>query len=622
MPTSSLSTRQQALSGICRLGTLKRAGHPCRQCPFTSRRLTVSLDSLVARTETKNLWPTRPWLLVNLCRLHTGSNLRSLDGDYAILGQQRSSNAWVPKLLHQMEPRKGACSMAEPSPAETPSSSIDYEVLLSTLAQAPELKPLLDLHWTKFAKFVEYLFMCAGYTPEDVGNQFFPNGVGVDYNLYADAEKQVLVSRVEVRRYKPDNPLGSDPVFAFAGKLAGERARGIPGFLVTTGTFTGPAYHAEQEHRNLVTLIDGQHLLRYIAYVYGSRSPQSDGRLRTPTLLPPTWLRQADQVCRPKLAHTRVLTVGNNKGGVAKTVTARELGIGLAKRDKRVLLLDLDGQGTLSLSLPPPSSPPPRKTAKGKKAHEEPLERPAGAAYGDLARYFASATNPPEERVKLATLVRPTVFERLWLVAAGQTVQSEHGSMVRSSLHRMDTGGSAHPADELAFVQAIADVAQHGAPDGRPYDWIILDTPNAQSRYTRAALAAAHEVLVCVSVEVFAAQGVNGLLDTADAMRALMGTGTAITGAVVTRFPSRPKAALRDEQLKLVNTLARQGVRVLVEVPPDDKVDVAIRDAVKGGLIGKVKSLFSSPDSPATQTYNALIDQLLQEATDGNSTTQ
>ena len=297
------------------------------------------------------------------------------------------------------------------------------------------------------------------------------------------------------------------------------------------------------------------------------------------------------------------------------------VGIGLANRDKRVLLLDLDGQGTLSLSLPTPS-PLPKKRGRGKKTQEEALDTPVASQYGDLAAYFASATNPPEERVKLATLVRPTAFERLWLVSAGQSVQSEHGSMVRSSLHRMDTGGSAHPADELAFVHAIAEIAQHDAPDGHPYDWIILDTPNAQSRYTRAALAAAHDVLICVSVEVFAAQGVNGLLDTADAMRALMGGGSTISGAVITRYPSRPKPSQRDERLKLVNTLARQGVPVLVEVPPDDKVDVTIRDGVKGGLLGKVKSLFSTPDSPATQAYNKLIDQLVQEARDGNITAQ
>ena len=76
--------------------------------------------------------------------------------------------------------------MAETIPAEEQTPYTDYETLLSSLAQAPELQPLLDLDWTKFAKFVEYLFTCAGYTPEDVGNQFFPNGVGVDYNLYAD----------------------------------------------------------------------------------------------------------------------------------------------------------------------------------------------------------------------------------------------------------------------------------------------------------------------------------------------------------------------------------------------------------------------------------------------------
>ncbi len=47
----------------------------------------------------------------------------------------------------------------------------------------------------------------------------------------------------------------------------------------------------------------------------------------------------------------RIISVSNQKGGVAKTVTSVNLGIGLAREGKRVLLVDLDSQASLSISL-------------------------------------------------------------------------------------------------------------------------------------------------------------------------------------------------------------------------------------------------------------------------------
>ncbi len=48
--------------------------------------------------------------------------------------------------------------------------------------------------------------------------------------------------------------------------------------------------------------------------------------------------------------NTKIIAICNQKGGVAKTVTAVNLGVGLAREGKRVLLVDLDAQALLTVS--------------------------------------------------------------------------------------------------------------------------------------------------------------------------------------------------------------------------------------------------------------------------------
>ena len=51
------------------------------------------------------------------------------------------------------------------------------------------------------------------------------------------------------------------------------------------------------------------------------------------------------------MKNAKVISIINQKGGVGKTTTAVNYGIGLARRGKKVLLIDADSQGSLTVSL-------------------------------------------------------------------------------------------------------------------------------------------------------------------------------------------------------------------------------------------------------------------------------
>jgi chromosome partitioning protein len=370
------------------------------------------------------------------------------------------------------------------------------------LFKEPSVESMLELNWSEFQDFVQYVFECAGYVVEYVADRRYPFGPGVDLNLHVGSIQDPPFARVEVRHYDPGALLTFGDVAAFLGIL--NLGGGAPGYLVTTSDFNGPARAAAAAAPIKVHLINGSRLVRYIKYVGGSRLDRiytgSKSALTQPT--DPNWLEVADALVartpRPPDRPT-ILAIANNKGGVGKTTTARYLGLGMAERGMRVLLVDMDPQTNL-----------------GEFVLGEDFDN---GAEPNLAGYFAG-------QYPLANAIRSV---------------PEHPNLsiipAHRHLSRMDTGGSGRPDVELKFAADLYDAVCPPSTEAHEhYDWVLLDTPPAISLFTRAALGVADCVLAPARARRSSHHGVDNMVEVRTAMDALMGREPAILGCVVTHW--------------------------------------------------------------------------------------
>ncbi|MCZ2126924.1 MAG: ParA family protein [Anaerolineales bacterium] len=161
---------------------------------------------------------------------------------------------------------------------------------------------------------------------------------------------------------------------------------------------------------------------------------------------------------------TKTIAVSNEKGGVAKTTTALSLGAALAELGNRVLLIDLDAQANLTLSL--------------------------GLEPGESELTSSSLILDNEPLLKVC---RKTEFPNLDLIPSNSRIETaEQYLPVRTHYTTI-------------LQRAIRAAAQ-------PYDYIVLDCPPALGAVTRNALAAANLLLIPTQAEYFSAYALRNMM--------------------------------------------------------------------------------------------------------------
>ncbi len=403
----------------------------------------------------------------------------------------------------------------------------------AALFNKPTVEAMHALTPREFEHFVAYVLRRAGYKVKEVGPHFLR---GVDLEVRSPGSNRI-VAGIECKRYAPDQLVTAPVVRGVRGAPAVDRAGAKP-FVITTSDFNDPAHQMAVAGTKRVILMNGAQLVRYINYVRNSRNDDDD----TIATISPEYFAGRDGVRSRRAGNTRILTIANNKGGVGKTMTAYYLGVELAKKHgKRVLLVDLDGQGNLTERCLP--------DLVEKRTSEDEL-------FPNITHYFAG------ERT-LVDLITPTAIDRLSIIPADPF------------LTLRDYGGNGRPDVELRFVQDVHNIGtRHIASLGGPPDWIIIDTPPAMSVFTRSGLCAAEYVIAPLRPRSSSEAGTRNMLRTLRTVNALMGTEADFMGGLITHWDN-----LELSKFVLLNSLGPlivgNGGRLLEpRVPIDNQLEV------------------------------------------------
>lgn len=256
-------------------------------------------------------------------------------------------------------------------------------------------------------------------------------------------------------------------------------------------------------------------------------------------------------MARRKAPKATIISLANQKGGVAKTTSVASLGAAFAELGKRVLLVDLDPQASLTFSL---------------------------------------GVDPDA----VETSINEVILGRADLVEA--ILGTDDGvDLVPSTI---DLAGAEaqllpRPGREYVLAGVLEDVAED-------YDIILLDCSPTLGVLTLNALTASHHLVIPMPAEMLSHRGVGQLLDTVKDVRKILNKKLKITGILATMYDGRSN----HSREVLADVGERYGVPVL-EPPIPRTVRFAEAPAVGRSILS------SSRRSKGAQAYRAVAEDIL-----------
>jgi chromosome partitioning protein len=253
-----------------------------------------------------------------------------------------------------------------------------------------------------------------------------------------------------------------------------------------------------------------------------------------------------------KLSTARVIAFANQKGGVAKTTTTLNLAVAFKEKGLRVLTIDLDPQGNLTMS-------------QGFNPDE--IER--------------SMFDVLVHKMPIEEVIRPSEVD-----VAVSSIDLAGAELALSSVI----------GRERALEKALAPIKEN-------YDWILIDTPPSLGLLTINALVASNGVIVPVQCEYLSLRGLVQLESTLSMIRENLNPVVEIDGILPTMYDRR-------------TLHSREAVDILKENFGDLVFNTKIRKTIRyaEAPVKGQSVLAYDPEGEAAMLYRDLAKEVLNGA--------
>ena len=245
---------------------------------------------------------------------------------------------------------------------------------------------------------------------------------------------------------------------------------------------------------------------------------------------------------------SKIISISNHKGGVGKTTSAINIGAGLNRLGKKILLIDLDPQANLSQSL-------------GLIDQERNI-------YGALRGEYKLQ---PIEIVKGLDVI-PSTLDL--------------------------SGAEVEMSSEAGREYILKEIIEPLLPG---YDYILIDSPPSLGLLTINALTASDEVLIPLQAQYLAIQGLTKLLEIIDKIQRRLNKELRVGGVFITQYDGRK--ILNRDVVDIINTHFKELV-----FNTKIRDNVALAEAPTQGI----DIFRYNPKSNGAQDYLSLCRELVK----------
>ena len=232
----------------------------------------------------------------------------------------------------------------------------------------------------------------------------------------------------------------------------------------------------------------------------------------------------------------KVIVIGNQKGGVGKTTTTSNLGIGLAKKGKKVLLIDADAQGSLTASL--------------------------------------GFQEPDKLDVSLATIMANIINE--------EDMEPDYGILKHDEGVDLMPGNIELSGLEVSLVNVMSRelvLRTYIEQQKERYDYILIDCMPSLGMITINAFASADGILIPVQAAYLPVKGLEQLIKTIGKVKRQINPKLEIEGILLTMVDNRTNYAKDISALVVENYGSK--VRIFENSIPIGPLKIAALDSCK-----------------------------------------